>query len=112
MESTRQLKIARQIQKDLSEIFRARGMAAYGGAMITVSEVRISPDLAVAKVFLSIFPSDKTKSVIDKVTNETRQVRAELGQRVRHQLRIVPELHFHVDETLDKLEQIDKLLNS
>ncbi|MDR1887314.1 MAG: 30S ribosome-binding factor RbfA [Prevotellaceae bacterium] len=110
MENTRQLKIARQIQKDLGEIFQLRGMAAYQGAMITVSEVRISSDLSVARIFLSIFPSDKSADVIAKVEQETGKIRAELGKKVRHQLRIVPELHFHVDETLDKLERIDDLL--
>jgi ribosome-binding factor A len=110
MDNTRQLKIARQIQKDLGEIFQLRGMAAYHGAMITVSEVRISPDLSVAKIFLSIFPSDKSADVIAKVEHENKALRAELGKKVRHQLRIVPELHFIIDETLDKLERIDELL--
>jgi ribosome-binding factor A len=110
MDSTRQLKIARQIQKDLGEIFQLRGMAAYQGAMITVSEVRISPDLSVAKIFLSIFPSDKSAGVIAKVEQENKSIRVELGKKVRHQLRIVPELHFHIDETMDKLERIDDLL--
>jgi ribosome-binding factor A len=110
MDTTRQLKIARQIQKDLGEIFQLRGMAAYHGAMITVSEVRISPDLSVAKAFLSIFPSDKSAEVIAKITQENKTLRAELGKKVRHQLRIVPELHFFIDETLDRLERIDELL--
>jgi ribosome-binding factor A len=110
MDTTRQLKIARQIQKDLGEIFQLRGMAAYHGAMITVSEVRISPDLSIAKVFLSIFPSDKSAEVIAKITQENKAIRVELGKKVRHQLRIVPELHFFIDETLDKLERIDELL--
>jgi ribosome-binding factor A len=110
MDSTRQLKIARQIQKDLGEIFQLRGMAAYQGALITVSEVRISPDLSVAKIFLSVFPSDKAADVIAKVEQENKTIRTELGKKVRHQLRIVPELHFFIDETLDKLERIDSLL--
>jgi ribosome-binding factor A len=112
MDSTRQLKIARQIQKDLGEIFQLRGMAAYQGALITVSEVRITPDLSIAKVFISIFPSNKSADVIAKIEQETKSIRAELGKKVRHQLRIVPELHFFIDETLDKLEHIDELLNS
>jgi ribosome-binding factor A len=110
MDNTRQLKIARQIQKDLGEIFQLRGMAAYNGAMITVSEVRISPDLSIAKVFLSIFPSDKSSAVMTKIEQENRAIRTELGRKVRHQLRIVPELHFLIDESLDKLQHIDDLL--
>jgi ribosome-binding factor A len=112
MDTTRQLKIARQIQKDLGDIFQLRGMAAYNGAMITVSEVRISPDLSAAKVFLSIFPSDKSSEVIAKVDSENKTIRIELAKKVRHQLRIVPELHFLIDETLDKLERIEELLKS
>jgi ribosome-binding factor A len=110
MDNTRQLKIARQIQKDLGEIFQLRGMAAYQGAMITVSEVRISPDLSIAKVFLSIFPSDKSAGVMAKIEQENRSLRTELGKKVRHQLRIVPELHFFIDESLDRLQHIDDLL--
>jgi ribosome-binding factor A len=110
MDNTRQLKIARQIQKDLGEIFQLRGMAAYNGAMITVSEVRISPDLSVAKIFLSIFPSNKSDDVIAKIEQENKTLRTELAKKVRHQLRIVPELHFIIDETLDKLEHIEDLL--
>jgi ribosome-binding factor A len=112
MESTRQLKIARQIQKDLGEIFQLRGMAAYQGALITVSEVRITPDLSIARVFLSIFPSNKSADVFVKIEQETKSIRAELGKKVRHQLRIVPELQFFIDETLDKLEHIDALLTT
>jgi ribosome-binding factor A len=110
MDNIRQLKIARQLQKDMGDIFQLRGMAAYQGALITVSEVRISPDLSVAKIFLSIFPSDKSADVIAKINQENKTLRAELAKKIRHQLRIVPELHFLIDETLDKLERIDELL--
>lgn len=110
MENTRQLRISRQLQKDLGEIFQLKGMANYKGALITVSEVRITPDMSIAKVYLSIFPSGKSKEVMVQVEEETKSIRAELGKKVRHQLRIVPELHFYIDETLDKLEYIDELL--
>ena len=110
MENTRQLKISRQIQKDLGEIIRLRGMAPYGGAMVTVSEVRVTQDLSIAKVYLSVFPSAKAEDTLNRIVAETKALRAELGKRVRHQLRIVPELHFYIDETLDKLAQIDELL--
>jgi len=110
MDSTRQLKVARQIQKDLGEIFQLKGMATYKGAMITVSEVRVAPDLSVAKIFLSIFPSNKAKDVVEQIAQEKKSIRAELGKKVRHQLRIVPDLQFFIDETLDKLAIIDELL--
>ena len=109
MESTRQEKIERLIQKDLSSIFLnyARSMR---GTLISVSEVRISPDLSIAHVYLSIFPQDKETSTIQQIVEDTSKIRGEMGNLERHQLRIIPELHFHLDETLDKMERIDELL--
>jgi ribosome-binding factor A len=109
-ESTRQQKVARQIQKDLAEIIRARGMAAYDGAMLTVSGVKITPDLAIAKVYVSVFPSSKAEDVMHKLEDETSRLRGELGRRVAKQLRIVPELVFYLDDSLDYVEHIDELL--
>jgi len=108
--STRQLKVAREIQRDLSEIIRAKGMAAFGGALVTVSEVRISPDLSVAKVFVSVFPSDKQASVMALLEENNRAIRGELGHVVGKQLRIVPELVFYLDTSLDYAEHIEELL--
>ena len=108
--STRQLKVAREIQRDLSEIIRARGMAFWGGAMVSVSEVRISPDLSVAKVFVSIFPSAKAPEVMGLLEENGRALRGELGRQVGRQLRIVPELVFLLDGSLDYAEHIDQLL--
>ena len=109
-ETTRQQKVARQIQKDLAEIIRLRGMAAYDGAMLTVSGVKITPDLALAKVYVSIFPSAKAKDVMDQLESEASRLRGELGRRVSKQLRIVPELVFYLDDSLDYVEHIDELL--
>ena len=108
--STRQLKVAREIQKDMAEILRSKGMAAFQGAMVTVSEVRVSPDLAVAKVYVSIVPSDKSAAVMGILEDNVRSYRGELGHRVGRQLRIVPELAFYLDTTLDYAEHIDQLL--
>ena len=108
--STRQLKVAREIQKDMAEILRSKGMAAFDGAMVTVSEVRVSPDLSVAKVFVSIFPSDKSSKVMGLLQDNVRQYRGELGRKVASQLRIVPELIFSLDTTLDYAEHIEELL--
>ena len=108
--STRQLKVAREIQKDLAEIIRSKGMAAFGGAMVTVSEVRVSPDLSLAKVFVSIFPSAKAESVMQTLQENVRPLRGELGRLVAKQLRIVPELAFLLDSSLDYAEHIDELL--
>ena len=109
-ESTRQLKVAGQIKRDMAEIIRGRGMAAFDGALVTVSGVKISSDLAVAKVYLSIFPSSKTEGVMQTIEQMSSSLRGELGRRVAKQLRIVPELSFYVDDSLDYVEHIDELL--
>ncbi len=109
-ESTRQQKIARQLQRDLAEIIRSKGMVAYNGAMVTVSEVRVTPDLSQAKVYVSIFPSSKAEQVMEIIRNSVKQLRGELGRLVAKQLRIVPELLFFLDTSLDYAEHIDELL--
>lgn len=109
-ESTRQLKVAREIQKDLAEIIRSKGMAFFGGAMVSVSGVKISPDLSVAKVYVSIFPSAKTEAVMETIHENAKSLRGELGSKVRQQLRIVPELVYYVDDSLDYVEHIEELL--
>ena len=109
-QSTRQLKVARELQRYLAEIIRSRGMAAFGGAMLTVSEVRISPDLSIAKVYVSVFPSDKQKEVMETLEQEKKSIRGELGRQVAKQLRIVPELDLYLDSSLDYAEHIEQLL--
>ena len=108
--STRQLKVARELQKALAEIIRAKGMAAFGGALVTVSEVRVSPDLSVAKVFVSIFPSEKQGEVMHLLEDSNKTLRGELGHVVAKQFRIVPELIFLLDTTLDYAQHIEELL--
>lgn len=108
--STRQLKVARELQKDIAEIIRSKGMAAFGGAMVSVTEVRISPDLSVAKVYVSVFPSAKSEEVMHLVNENARTIRGELGRIVAKQFRIVPELAFFLDSSLDYAEHIDELL--
>lgn len=99
------------LQKELGEIFLLYARELQG-TLITVTTVRISPDLGVAHTHLSIFPSDKSAGVLARVQEDTRAIRFDLGKRVRHQLRIVPALYFHVDDSLDYLENIDNLLKS
>lgn len=111
METTRQQKISRMLQKELGEIFLlyARNL---NGTLITVTNAKISPDLSISHVSLSIFPSEKAAATIVQVQSDARSIRFDLGKRVRNQLRIVPELFFHIDDTLDYLENIDNLLKS
>ena len=111
METTRQQKISRMLQKELGEIFLLYARELQG-TLITVTAVRISPDLGIAHTHLSIFPSEKSAAVLTKVQDDSKAIRYDLGKRVRNQLRIVPALYFHVDDSLDYLENIDKLLRS
>ena len=109
METTRQQKIARLIQKELSDIFQKQTAATHG-VLITVSACRISPDMSVCRVYLSIFPSERSAEFLKNINANVKSIRYELGKRVRFQLRIIPELRFFLDDSLDYLEHIDQLL--
>ena len=109
METTRQNKISRLIQKELSEIFLLQ-TKAMNGVLVSVSAVRISPDMSIARVYLSVFPSEKIQEIVKNINDNMKSIRFELGTRVRHQLRIIPELKFFVDDSLDFVERIDELL--
>lgn len=110
METTRQQKINRLIQKELGEIF-LKQTKMMPGVLISVSAVRTSPDLGIAKAYLSIFPSERGKELIENIKANSKAIRYDLGLRVGKQLRIVPEVVFYLDDSLDYLENIDKLLN-
>jgi ribosome-binding factor A len=110
METKRLNKIERLLQKELGEIFQ-RQTQAMPGTLISVSVVHVSADLSVARAYLSIFPSSKGKELLETIQAHTRSIRYDLGQRVRFQLRKIPELSFFIDDSLDYLENIDSLLN-
>ena len=109
METTRQDKIARLLQKELGDIFLLQTKSMHG-VLVSVSAVRISPDMSIARVYLSIFPSEKGEELIKNINANMKSIRYELGTRVRFQLRIIPELKFFLDDSLDYLERIDELL--
>ena len=112
METTRQNKIARLIQKDMSEIIQLESRGMFGNAMITVTRVRVAADLSVAKIYLSIFVtglSDK-KEILKKINLRTKEFRRNFGNRAKHQLRVIPELEFLHDDSLDYIENIENLL--
>lgn len=111
METNRQQKISRLLQKELSEIFRKDGYIYVSGRMISVSKVAVSPDLGLAKVYLSIFPSAKASEDLHKIKDNTQRIRYSLGKIVGKQLRVVPDLAFFLDDTLDYIEHIDGLLD-
>lgn len=109
MQETRQNKIARLLQKELSLIFQQQTRAIHG-TMVSVTRVKISPDLSVCTAYLSIFPSEKGEELLTNINANVKSIRYELGTRVRNQLRIVPELRFFIDDSLDYIDRIDELL--
>lgn len=111
MDDRRTQKIERQIQKDLSEIFLTQTKLMQG-VMVSVTKVRVSPDLSVAKAYLSIFPSPKGDDIIESINRNKKAIRYDLGVRIGRQVRRVPELAFFLDDSIDYLENIDNLLKN
>ena len=109
MQETRQNRICRLLQKELSLIFQSQ-TRAMRGVMVSVTRVRVSPDLSICTAYISIFPSEKSEELLQNIQRNTSQIRYELGTRVRNQLRIIPELRFFIDDSLDYMERIDELL--
>lgn len=109
METTRQNKIARLLQKELSDLFQRQTQAMHG-VLVSVSVVRISPDMSIARAYLSIFPSEKAPEILKNINDNAKSIRYEIGTRVRYQLRIIPEFKFFIDDSLDYIEKIDNLL--
>jgi ribosome-binding factor A len=109
METNRQLRIARLIQKDLGEILQLSGRDWAPGAMITVTKVYVTTDLSIARAYLSVFGKDANE-VLKLIQVRTNEIRKQLGLRVKHQLRHVPELRFFIDDSLDYIENIENLL--
>jgi ribosome-binding factor A len=112
MESTRQKKVARLIQKELADIFLKKGNELAHGKLISITKVRVSPDLSFAKVYLSIFPVANQNDILKSIEEHGSRIRFDLGQKIKSQLRIVPDLAFHIDDSLDYIDKIDKLLKS
>ena len=112
MESTRQLKVSRLIQKEVAGIFLQKGSEFAPGKMISITKVRISPDLSFAKIYLSIFPSTDNNHVLQVVQDHATKIRFDLGHKVKSQLRIVPDIAFFIDDSLDYIDKIDRLLKT
>lgn len=110
METTRQPKIARQIQRDIADIFQKEGRDLLRGTLVTVTEVRVSPDFNYAKIYVSIFPFDKAPETMAVLDKQNRFIRRELGRRIKDQLKSVPEIQFFLDDSLEYIEHIEKAL--
>lgn len=109
MQETRQARISRLLQKELADIFQSQ-TRMMRGVLVSVTHVKISPDLSICTAYLSVFPSEKGEEILENIKGNEKSVRYELGTRVRNQLRIIPELRFFLDDSLDYLERIDGLL--
>jgi ribosome-binding factor A len=111
MDTTRQIRISQLIQQELADIFLADGIPVYD-CMITVTQTKVTPDLSLARSYLSIFNSEDNDKVIATIKKNMKDIRFRLGQKVKHQLRIIPQLDFFIDDSLDYLENIENLLKS
>ena len=109
--NTRQQKIAKQIQKDVAGIIQREFSATLRGTLVTVTTVRVSVDLAYAKIYVSVFPFDRAEATLNFLTEQNRTIRGQLGNLMRNQVKSIPELQFFIDDSLEYIENIDNLLN-
>ncbi len=112
METKRQQKFARQMQKDLGDIFQKELKNEFGKAFITITEVKVTPDLSQVKSYLSIMLAPNKEETLEEIRDKTKQIRNILAGKIRHQVRIIPELSFYVDDTAEYAAKIDELFNS
>ena len=110
MQTTRQPKIARQIQRDIADIFQKEGRDLLRGTLVTVTEVRVSPDFNYAKIYVSIFPFDKAPETMAVLDKQNRFIRRELGRRIKDQLKSVPEIQFFLDDSLEYIEHLEQAM--
>lgn len=111
MESKRQQKFAGLVQEELAAIFQREGASYLPNTLVTITKVRVSPDLAVAKVYLSFFNTNNTSLSVATVNSHASEIRYKLGSRIRHQARVIPTLSFFVDDTNEYVEHMDKIFN-
>ncbi len=110
METQRQKKIGGLLQQDLADILQRAASQGAQGTLISISKVSVTTDLSIAKVYVSIFPTDKTGKIMEEIKESNAVIRHELAQRTRHQLRRMPELHFYLDDSLEYIDGIERSL--
>ena len=110
MTSTRQQKVSSLLQRELADYFQKNGSALTGGKMVTVTVVRITPDLGLAKVYLSLFPGTGHEESLQSISESSSRVRAEIGKRLKNSLKHIPEFVFYLDDSLDYIDNIENLL--
>lgn len=111
IESKRQQRFAGVIQQDLAEMFQREGNVWAPGAFVTVTKVRVTPDLAIARIYLSFLNTQTAKDDIATIKTKTNEIRYKLGARIKHQARIVPQLEFFLDDTNEYVEHMDKIFD-
>lgn len=110
-EGKRQKQVAAEIAKELNDIFLKMGLNMQDGGMVSISLVKITPDLFEARIYLSLFQVKDTNAVLENFKNRASEIRGELGKRMRHQLRSIPQLTFYEDDTLDYVFKMEELLD-
>lgn len=110
MESNRQRKVAQIIQEDFAELFRKQSAESKQSFLVSVSDVKVTPDLGIAKIYLSIFPQEFRFSIMKEIEENKAQYRNFLGQKMGKQVRIIPQLNFYLDTALDDVERLEKEL--
>ena len=111
MDTQRQLKVSRLLQRDLGEIFQRESRGKFGGAMITVTKVNITKDMSLARVYVSLCATKDKEELLTTIRKHTVEIRFQLGKRIKDQVRQIPELEFFLDDSLDYIESIEKLLD-
>ncbi len=108
--TTRQNKIAHLIQKEVADIFLKMNKSSYIGKLISVTVVRVTRDLGIARIYLSVYPSKFSEEILEDIDKHNKSIRGELGRRLGKSLRIIPELEFYIDDSLDYIQRIDNLI--
>ncbi|MCD6354198.1 MAG: 30S ribosome-binding factor RbfA [Prolixibacteraceae bacterium] len=108
--STRQNKISRLIQREMADILLKLNKSKFPGKLISVTVVRVTKDMGIARIYLSIFPSEFAEKILGEISKNSKQLRGELGRKVGKSLRVIPNLEFYIDDSLDYIDNIDKLL--
>lgn len=112
MDSKRQLQAGELLKRNLAPIFQQEGPYMYGQAFVTVTSVKLSPDLSQAKVYLSIFNADDKNEVLKKVSNHTHAIKQALASRIKNQVRRIPQIFFYFDETIDEMYKVDVMFKN
>ena len=110
--TTRQNKVSRLVQREIANILLQMNKSRYRGKLITVTIVRVTKDMSIARIYLSIYPSEVSTNILSEIKSNSKAIRGELGRRIGKNIRIIPDLEFYIDDSLDYIEHIDQLLHN